>query len=389
MPNSQTWTFRTRDDCRIGYVCENIRAKIPVNSRLFVTTGITSILIQSMLIPGSTGVAAEPNQQSGFVKSEFIYEQAPFPSCHASTIVETKTGLLAAWFGGTSESNPDVGIWTSRHDGRSWSAPLEVANGIQPNGKERYPCWNPVLFQPRNGPLLLFYKVGPKPSTWWGMLKTSNDDGKTWSEPRRLPEGILGPIKDKPVELSDGAILCPSSTEHDGWRVHLETTLDLGATWQRTEALNDGKEFAAIQPAILTYSQGRMQLLCRSKQGKITECWSTDSGKTWSPMTATTLLNPNSGIDALTLKDGRALVVYNHTTRGRSPLNVAISQDGKVWQAAIVLEDQPGEYSYPAVIQSSDGLVHITYTWKRQRIKHAVVDPQKLSLRPIHNGQSP
>ena len=104
-----------------------------------------------------------------------------------------------------------------------------------------------------------------------------------------------------------------------------------------------------------------MQLLCRSKQGKITECWSTDSGKTWSPMTATTLPNPNSGIDALTLKDGRAVVVYNHTTRGRSPLNVAISQDGKVWQAAIVLEEQPGEYSYPAVTQSNDGWP-ITYT---------------------------
>ena len=106
-------------------------------------------------------------------------------------------------------------------------------------------------------------------------------------------------------------------------------------------------------------------------------------------MTGTTLPNPNSGIDAVTLKDGRALVVYNHTTRGRSPLNVAISQDGKVWQAALVLEDQPGEYSYPAVIQNGDGLVHITYTWKRQRIKHAVVDPRKLPLRPIHNGQWP
>ncbi|MEO8428513.1 MAG: sialidase family protein [Verrucomicrobiota bacterium] len=350
---------------------------------------MASIAIQSILIPGSTGAAAEPNLQSGFVKSEFIYGQAPFPSCHASTIVETKNGLLAAWFGGTSEGNSDVGIWTSRHEGRSWSAPLEVANGIQPDAKVRYPCWNPVVFQPRNGPLLLFYKVGPKPSTWWGVLKTSNDDGKTWSEPRRLPEAILGPIKNKPIELRDGAILCPSSTEHDGWRIHIETTLDHGANWRRTEALNDGKDFAAIQPSILTYSEGRMQLLCRSKQGKITECWSTDSGKTWKPMTATTLPNPNSGIDALTLTDGRALVVCNHTTRGRSPLNVAISQDGKVWQAALVLEDQTGEYSYPAVIQSGDGLVHITYTWKRQRIKHAVVDPRKLALRPIHNGEWP
>ena len=72
---------------------------------------------------------------------------APFPSAHASTIVETPAGLVAAWFGGTREKHPDVGIWLSRHDGRTWSAPVEVATGRQADGR-RYPCWNPVLFRP-------------------------------------------------------------------------------------------------------------------------------------------------------------------------------------------------------------------------------------------------
>ena len=63
-------------------------------------------------------------------------------------------------------------------------------------------------------------------------------------------------------------------------------------------------------------------------------------------------------------------------------MNVAISRDGKKWQASLVLENGPGEYSYPAVIQTSDGLVHITYTWKRQRIKHVVFEPAKLSISP-------
>jgi predicted neuraminidase len=212
------------------------------------------------------------------------------------------------------------------------------------------------------------------------MLITSTDQGRTWSKPQRLPEGFLGPIKNKPVQLNDGSLLCPSSTEHAGWRVHLESTPDLGKTWRQIGPINDGKEFGAIQPAILTYPFGRMQLLCRSRQQRITESWSEDGGKTWSPMKATALPNPSSGIDAVSLKDGRALLVYNHTERGRSPLNVAVSSDGKIWKAALVLETQPGEYSYPAVIQTADGLVHVTYTWKRERIKHVVIDPKKLLL---------
>lgn len=328
----------------------------------------------------------EPEGQQGIVKAEFIYEKAPFPSCHASTIAESKGGLVAAWFGGKHEKNPDVGIWVARRDANGWSEMVEVANGVQ-DKNVRYPCWNPVLFQPRNGPLLLFYKVGPSPTTWWGMLITSEDGGKTWSKPRRLPDGILGPIKNKPIQLQDGSLLCPSSTEHAGWRVHLERTLDLGKTWQQIGPLNDGKEFGAIQPSILVYPSGKMQILCRSRQRKITECWSEDGGKTWSKMKATTLPNPNSGTDAVMLKDGRALLVYNHTEKGRSPLNVAVSSGGQTWKAALVLEDQPGEYSYPAVIQTADGMVHITYTWKRQRIKHVVVNPQQLVLRDINEGQ--
>ena len=83
----------------------------------------------------------------GWVSEEFIYEQASFPQCHASTVVETSRGLVAAWFGGTREKHPDVGIWSSYHDGNGWSAPVEWANGIQHDG-QRHPCWNPVLFQP-------------------------------------------------------------------------------------------------------------------------------------------------------------------------------------------------------------------------------------------------
>src|ERR1041385_5268789 len=167
-----------------------------------------------------SAISANSQMRSAIVSCEFIFETAPFRSCHASTIVETKSGLVAAWFGGTAERNPDVCIYVSRNENGHWTAPVEVANGVD-FATSRLPTWNPVLFQPTNGPLMLFYKVGPSPAKWWGMLTTSDDDGKTWSLPRRLPDGILGPIKNKPVQLANGDILCGSSTEGDGgWRVH-------------------------------------------------------------------------------------------------------------------------------------------------------------------------
>lgn len=344
---------------------------------------LASILILEAMIasaPSGLKLEGEPASQPGMVKMEFVFTEAPFPQCHASTIAQAAEGtLVAAWFGGTREKDPDVGVWTARLVDGKWTAPVQVADGVE-SAEKRFPCWNPVLFQPKKGPLLLFYKVGPSPSKWWGMLTTSADGGKTWAKPTRLPDGMLGPIKNKPVELASGELLCPSSTEHDGWRVHFERTADLGKTWSKTESINDGKEIGAIQPSILFHKEGRLQALGRSRQGKIWEAWSSDQGKAWGPMKLTDLPNPNSGIDAVTLADGRHLLIYNHTRLGRSPLNLAVSADGKTWQSALVLESEPGEYSYPAIIQTPDGLVHLTYTWKRQRVKHVVVDPSKLKL---------
>ncbi len=334
-------------------------------------------------------------QVSAGILSEFVFTSAPFLSCHASTIAESPEGVIVAFFAGTKEGAPDVGIWLSRKVGEEWEAPREVANGIAEDGG-RYPCWNPVLFQAEQGPLMLFYKVGPTCPAWWGMLMLSDDCGQTWGKPRRLADKIWGPSKNKPIQLGDGSIFCPSSSECTGWQVFLQRTSDLGTTWENIGPLNDGNNIAAIQPTILRYPAGRMQLLCRSKQGYIVTCWSGDNGQTWSPMEPTCLPNPNSGIDAVSLRDGRGLLVYNHTgmIAGRwgglrSPLNVAVSADGASWQAAVVLEDAPGEYSYPAVIQTADNKVHVTYTWRRERIRHVVIDPSQLEPTAMPAGNWP
>jgi predicted neuraminidase len=240
-----------------------------------------------------------------------------------------------------------------------------------------------VLFSLRDGELTLFYKVGPSPRQWWGMARTSKDDGRTWSEARRLPDGFLGPIKNKPVKLADGTILAPSSTESTDtpstWRVHFERSEDGGRTWTIVRPAA-GAPIDAIQPSILLHGDGRLQAAGRTRAGRLFETWSSDRGRSWSALTLLSLPNPSAGTDAVTLKDGRHLLVYNHTPKGRTPLNIALSRDGVAWHSAHVLETEPGEYSYPAVIQTSDGLVHITYTWKRERIRHVVIDPATLKM---------
>ena len=337
-------------------------------------------------------------EKKAILTSQFIYDTAPFPECHAATIAETPAGLVTAFFGGTKERNPDVCIYVSRKPQGSdkWTAPVNVANGIQ-NPTLRYACWNPVLYQVPGGELLLFYKVGPSPAKWKGWLIRSKDGGITWSKPWALPEGFLGPIKDQPVALPDGTLLCPTSTEGSGWKVHFELARKDARKWEMAGAVPAADSLRAIQPTILVLKDGTIEALCRSENRAILVTSSKDNGKTWSPLTPTSLPNNNSGIDATTLADGRQLLVYNHVlppagkTKGeRSPLNVSVSPDGVNWLASLVLEDDhTGQYSYPSVIQSKDGKVHIVYTWHRKKIKYVEIDPSKLPTDKIENGVWP
>ncbi|HEY6901561.1 MAG TPA: sialidase family protein, partial [Puia sp.] len=260
------------------------------------------------------GWAAGAVAQAGPVKvAEFLYDTASFPECHAATIAETTKGLVAAYFGGTKERNPDVCIWVSRKDAGSkrWTAPLNVANGIQ-NDTLRYACWNPVLYQVPAGDLLLFYKVGPSPAKWKGFLIRSKDGGITWSKPEALPEGFLGPIKNKPVVLKDGGLLCPASVEGNGWKIHFELMMDGARKWKMAGPVPADTALKAIQPTILTYKNGTIQALSRSQNRAILSTESKDGGKTWSALAPTGLPNNNSGLDGVTLADGRQLLVYNH-----------------------------------------------------------------------------
>ena len=415
-----------------------------------------------------------PTSHPAILKDEFLYETASFPQCHSASIVETKKGdLVATYFGGTREGNPDVCIWVNikKKGEQAWSKPILAADGVIALGSpfakagigglsgiteettaaevgpiknpkrygktavlKRKACYNPVLVEMPNGELWLFFKIGTRVADWTGWLIKSKDGGRTWSEKEPLPEGFLGPIKNKP-EIIDGRLLCPSSTEKNGWKFHMEI-YDLKAKeWKyvgpipaelamrcenlpvgsgsltagqsvalQSPAATKGKEDAeapdaggvankegmhpidCIQPSILKLKDGRLQVLMRTRNGKIATSFSSDKGDTWTKVTLLDVPNNQSGTDAVTLQDGRHVLIYNNfqtlpgTKKGvRTPLSIAISGDGTHWRHTLTLEDSPiSQYSYPSIIQGKDGKLHAIYTWRRLRVAYKEIDINKL-----------
>jgi len=320
---------------------------------------------------------------------EFIFETAPFPSCHASTVVELADGrVMAAWFGGTAESKPDVAIWGSVRGPKGWGPVVELAR------EPEIACYNPVLFYTNDGRLWLYYKFGPHPMTWTGARRYSTDHGKTWSAVEHLPAGLYGPIRAKPLVLKDGTLVSGTSVEsYRSWSCWVERSTDGGQTWTKAgpimvdpraklgeQVLSGEPEWdkteGIIQPSVVELAGGRLRMYCRStsKTGRICVADSTDKGVTWTQARPLEVPNPNSGIDAVGLGGNRVVLVYNHTPKGRSPLNLALSLDGEKFRMYRTLESEPGEYSYPALVAGKGGALHLTYTWNRKKIKYFRLD---------------
>lgn len=362
-----------------------------------------------------------------FVYADDMYEEEAFPSCHAATITETKEGdLVAAYFGGLYERHPEVCIYTQRKakGTAEWSAPVKAADGVYGDDgfigtdvspyEDRKACWNPVLFTMPDGELWLFFKIGANVKDWTGWVVKSRDGGRSWSRREALPEGFLGPIKNKP-EIINGKLLCPSSTENNGWRLHFELYDMAAKEWKYVgpiegeKALNTEdqpvdaqlvsgsageyyvyadtcntaklKEINAIQPSILRLKDGRLKVIARTRHGRLAESYSNDGGLTWSRVALTDIPNCQSGTDAVTLRNGKHVLIYNNNPvkpgdkkSNRTPLSLALSDDGTSWHHWITLEDCPvPQYSYPSIIQTEDGMLHVVYTWRRERIAYAKI----------------
>ncbi len=301
----------------------------------------------------------------------------PFAQCHASTVAQTIDGtLLAAWFGGTAEKDPDVSIWLSRFVNGAWSAPIRVARA------QECAHWNPVLFTDAEGATHLFFKVGPEIPYWQTYWMTTTDNGRTWSNPKELvldDQGGRGPVKNKPIILSDGSWLAPASTELGGWNPFADRSTDHGVTWTRSEDFKRENSkmpgAGAIQPTFWESPKGCVHALLRTAGGHVWRADSKDFGQTWGPVHVTALPNNDSGIDLLHYDDGRLFLVYNPVAKNwgpRTPLDLAVSRDdGETWITIAHLEDDPNqdsEYSYPAIIRTREGIA-ISYTHNRLNVR--------------------
>ncbi len=304
----------------------------------------------------------------------FIYEDAPYRAAHASTLVGVSDCLLGAWFAGPREGAPETSIWMGRFKDGSWQAHRDLLTGER---SEPQACWNPVFHQ-SGSKTLLFYRTGRHPVYWISKLMVSEDEGETWGPAEVIPEPFLGPIKNKALEIEPGLLLCPSSTEHAGWRSHIERFSVAEGRALHSVPLVDRQGFEAIQPTLLRWPEGQLQALCRTQVGVVAESWSHDQGRTWSQLERSDLENPNSGFDGIVLQDGRAALAINPSAQARSPLQILISDDGNSWRPGPILEDGVGEFSYPAIIQASDGTIHVSYTHDRTDIRHVVLDPAEL-----------
>jgi predicted neuraminidase len=304
----------------------------------------------------------------------FVFTQPQaFTSCHASTIVLAQdNSLLCAWFGGSSEGADDAAIWVARQTGGKWSKPVRAAD------VEGIPLWNPVLFRFGTDRIMLFYKTGKKIPEWYTLYTVSYDNGLIWTEPRELvpgDRGGRGPVKNKPICLRSGRILAPASIEGETWDAFVDISDNGGLGWKKSglvpvqQGTMSGK--GIIQPSLWQSENGQVHMFLRSTEGKILRSDSNDEGETWGAVYETGLPNNNSGLDLAEINAGNLALVYNPVSQNRgprTPLWLAFSHDdGKSWETVLVLEKDPGEYSYPAIIADNNNL-YITYTWKRTSI---------------------
>ncbi len=311
--------------------------------------------------------------------NEFVYPLSKKLSSHASNlIVLPDESVYVVFFGGTGEGHDDVRIYGSRRNPGvvgCWEdpAPITPDDGL--------PHWNPVLLPCPDGTVKLFYKVGRRIPTWQTYVCTSTDNCRTWSEPAEMIPGDVGgrgPVRNKPVTLSDGTILACGSTELDDWRCFFDLSRDGGETWERTgDIVIPGEPVfrkGVIQPTAWEDKTG-VHALLRSTEGFVYRTDSRDGGKTWSDAYATSLPNNNSGIDVAQTDDGRLILAYNPVGANwgaRTPLSLAVSEDGgETWEhlTHVVTDNLPAGFSYPA-IRWAKGKIHLTYTWNRETIAY-------------------
>lgn len=358
-------------------------------------------------------------RQSLLTREYVLKESQSFAKCFATTTVQLKNSrILTAWVGGSAEGYTDTGIWMAQRYQCKWSEPTLVAK------IDEQPHWNPVLFKAPDERVHLFFKAGSGLREWntWRMI--SSDEGATWSDPEALKnEGDSyphGPVKNKPIILSDGICLAPNS--HEGkhaWNVFVDRSEDGGITWEQMDPLVcrnkecfehqkpsnsprelDSASLAAngfIQPTLWESEPGNVHMVVGATTGKLYRSDSTDGGETWAALYPAELPNNHSAIDIVKLPDGSLVLAFNPVSEKgvpRTPLSLAISLDnGNTWAHRMDLETEDGEFSYPSLISTSRGIA-LTYTCNQKCIAfwhgsiEQLADPELAEKRDkiLHSG---
>lgn len=341
-------------------------------------------------------------------KREFIQRLNGTEFVHASTNLHLdEDTMLLAWFSGSVEGNDDVAIYFSRKSAGYWSEPQKLEDHIN------LPHWNPVLFSLDANRQILFYKIGQKITEWQTYFCITEDKGKTFSTPRELVKGEVGgrgPVRNKPIRISNGDIVAPASRENGIWHAFVDISSDLGNTWEAsTEIVVENLIFdekkvvitdslkkipvseqsyfgrGVIQPTIWESQGGAIHMLLRSTEGAIYRSDSTDYGRTWSYAYKTELPNNNSGIDLVKTKEGTLFLVYNPVGENwgkRSPISLSYSTDnGQTWETLMTFDSGEGEFSYPAITCSANKLF-VSYSFKRESIVFWEIEFEEVNSKP-------
>ena len=312
--------------------------------------------------------------------TEAINPDQGLPMVHVAALAQTPDGILhCVWYGGSAECRPDVKIYFSQKEpGGRWTHPVTIMTREQAEKDLDRPVQglgNALLIADSDGTLrLLFVTIAM--GKWSGSQLNScvsKDGGLTWSRAEHL---TLSPffnlselVRNRAVPLHDGGWCVPIYQEFLGKFAEL-LWLSKDGVWRKSRIAGGCSVF---QPSLVpTGGESALVLLRDYTTARKIQLSSTyDGGSEWSPASLTTLPNPDAGISGLPLRNNRILIAYNNSPEDRSDLSLALSRDGGgSWSKLVsLLHEEGASFAYPYLFRTSDGMIHLAYTWKGKELR--------------------